>query len=74
MVSEVQWEVLLPLGLVRAVSLGYPQGTGRPGAFGALSKCGGPASSLVSIAIPWSGCSPALHLEQLVLVLQRYQG
>lgn len=74
MTSEVQWEVLVPLGLVRAVSLGYPQGTGGPGAFGVLSKCGGPASSLVSIAIPCSGCSPALHLEQLGLVLQRYQG
>lgn len=38
MASEVQQEVLVPLGLVRAVSLGYPQGTGGPGAFGVLSN------------------------------------
>lgn len=72
MASEVWWEVLVPSGLVRVVSLGYSQGTERPDAFRDLSKCSGPGSSLVSIATPCSGCSPALQCGQLGSVLQRY--
>lgn len=74
MASEAWWEVSGSSGLVRALSLGYPQGLGRPDAVRVSSKCGGPANGLLSIATPCSGCSPAPHPEQQGSVLQRYQG
>ena len=63
-VGEVWGKVLGSSGLVRAVSLGYPQGTGKPVVFRVWSKCSGPANSLVSITTSCSGCSPAPNPEQ----------